>query len=254
MKNARLWKRILNEGFLSTFNNAEFYEQAIRLIVKAPIIVDTRTIAEVPAPPMSCGVSLPFNPVWIEGIICDDGFGCLVCGTDDGFLHFSCFRELDRVTYMGRSRLKAVNSIELECYTKRHIELNGQKVLMDNVEHITRLACDTLFFLSCRNVDLKPHDNDPKQVRRAVKRYGGTSDSYRYHTLIVRPAGSKPGTPGEEVGIMPRHVCRGHISRYGPEFNKGLLFGKYAGQFFIPPHMRGNKKNGIVEKDYEVRA
>lgn len=53
---------------------------------------------------------------------------------------------------------------------------------------------------------------------------------------------------------MPRHVCRGHFAEYGPEFSKGLLFGKYAGRFFIPPHLKGDKKNGIVEKDYAIPA
>ena len=53
---------------------------------------------------------------------------------------------------------------------------------------------------------------------------------------------------------MPRHVCRGHFAEYGPQFGKGLLFGRYAGRFFIPPHLRGDEKNGIVEKDYAVAA
>jgi hypothetical protein len=30
------------------------------------------------------------------------------------------------------------------------------------------------------------------------------------------------------------------------------LFGKIEGRFWIPPHVKGNKKEGIVEKDYLV--
>jgi hypothetical protein len=110
----------------------------------------------------------------------------------------------------------------------------------------------TLMALGCKNVGLEPRDNDEKSARRAAKRFGGNANSYRYHVLTVRPAGSKHGTKGEEIGMMPRHVCRGHFSEYGPEFGKGLLFGKYAGRFYIPPHMKGKKENGTVEKDYQI--
>lgn len=135
------------------------------------------------------------------------------------------------------------------------IDSLSEEEIRKNVAHqVVQTTCDVLLLLGCKNVSLLPHDNDPKEVRRAVKRYGSTPGNYRYHTLIVRPAGSKPGTPGQEIGMMPRHVCRGHFSEYGPEFGKGLLFGKYSGRFFIPPCIKGDKKNGIVEKDYAIPA
>lgn len=106
--------------------------------------------------------------------------------------------------------------------------------------------------MSCKNVSLEPRQNDPKQVARAIKRHGGNADKYRYHVLVVRPPGAKSDAPAQEIGVMPRHVCRGHFAEYGPEFNKGLLFGRYAGRFYIPPHLKGKKENGIVEKDYAI--
>jgi hypothetical protein len=117
------------------------------------------------------------------------------------------------------------------------------------------LLWNVLGLLSCKNVSLQPNDNDPQQVRRACKRFGGSPDSYRYHTLVVRPPGKHSASgPSQEIGTMPWHVCRGHFSEYGPEFGKGLLFGKYAGRFYIPPHVKGDKKNGVVEKDYVIAA
>ena len=53
---------------------------------------------------------------------------------------------------------------------------------------------------------------------------------------------------------MPRHVCRGHFAEYGPQFGKGLLFGKHAGRFFVPPHLKGKKEYGVVEKDDSLRG
>jgi hypothetical protein len=127
------------------------------------------------------------------------------------------------------------------------------KWAISQVDRICYIACETLELLACKNVGLSDRDNDPEQVKCAIKRHGGTPDSYRYHTLIVRPPGSKgSNSPGIDIGMMPRHVCRGHFAEYGPEFNKGLLFGKYAGRFFIPPCLKGDKKNGIVEKDYVI--
>lgn len=114
------------------------------------------------------------------------------------------------------------------------------------------LTLDLITYLSCKNVQLEQVDPDPKTARVATKRHGESKTGYRYHILTVRPPGSKPGTKGEPIGDMPRHVCRGHFSEYGPQFGKGKLFGKLEGRFFIPPHMRGKAENGIVEKDYRV--
>ena len=122
----------------------------------------------------------------------------------------------------------------------------------DTINTVFRVALETLQLMSCKNVALKPNDNDPKEVRRAIKRHGGKPEDYRYHTLVVRPPGVKAGTPGQDIGILPHHVCRGHFSEYGPEFGKGLLFGKLAGRFYMPPHLKGKEKNGTVEKDYIV--
>ena len=118
-----------------------------------------------------------------------------------------------------------------------------------------------LVLMSCKNVGLSklPTSLSKREINHANRKNGKEGD-YRYHVLVVRPAGTKPGDPREqEIGTMPRHVCRGHFAEYGPEFKhsdgtpKGLLFGKYAGRFFLPPCVKGKKENGIVEKDYEVR-
>jgi hypothetical protein len=116
-----------------------------------------------------------------------------------------------------------------------------------------RACLDTLQLLGCNNVSLKPHDNEPSQVRRAIKRMGGTPETYRYHTLVVRAPGARSDAPAQEIGSTPRHVCRGHFAEYGPAFSKGLLFGKYEGRFYVPPHLKGRVENGVVDKDYAIR-
>jgi hypothetical protein len=48
------------------------------------------------------------------------------------------------------------------------------------------------------------------------------------------------------------HGVRGSYHRYGPEYGRGLLFGKYAGRFWVPPHVRGSREAGEVVQTYIV--
>lgn len=114
----------------------------------------------------------------------------------------------------------------------------------------TLLSC--LSLLSCKNVGLKETPLDEDTNRRAIKRTKHDETYFRYHTLVVRPPGAKKDSIPIDIEVMPLHKCRGHFAEYGPEFNKGLLFGKYAGRFYVPPCMKGSKKNGVVEKDYQI--
>lgn len=130
-------------------------------------------------------------------------------------------------------------------------EIENPTLRHDCARQIAQTVCDVLVLLGCKNVGLSAI-TDNKQFRIATKRHGPSSTGYRYHVLVVRPAGGKSDSPGIEIGTMPRHVCRGHFAEYGPDFGKGLLFGRLAGRFYIPPHVRGNTEYGEVAKDYLV--
>jgi hypothetical protein len=271
MKNAKLWKRILHEG---VFDHGEAKLRAVTHdIITAPIVVDTRPHCEedvigrhVLYKEMK-PLAVPFDRFWIEQPSSSNGIE-LLAGmyfrgkfTKKGWEGSVAGFQTDAstpVAFVGVARVE----IEGGAIVNNPIDRIGQ------VAHLPQEFCewatdcwvttfaaslDTLLMLGCKNVDLSPREFDePKQARIAAKRHGGKPDDYRYHVLTVRPAGSKPGTPGQDIGIMPRHVCRGHFAEYGPEFNKGLLFGKYAGRFYVPPHLKGDKKNGVVEKDYQI--
>lgn len=45
------------------------------------------------------------------------------------------------------------------------------------------------------------------------------------------------------------HFCRGHFKTYTDE---KPLFGRVTGRFWIPRHVRGNKKKGVIQKEYTV--
>lgn len=287
MKNAQLWKRILNEGVEGSEKEAAVAD----LIVTAPIIVDKRPRESGFAWDDLPAVAIPFPRTWIEGHFLQDREDICLGGLvqDIGkelpavfdspeFRNVTGDRKVAILVLIGDSRFKPAKcgSMVLGLNDRGIIQTNrvliatpnlvqihrNQRRAMDWLDGVCHMFMDTLGLLSCQNVSLAPRDNDPQQVRRAIKRHGGNPDSYRYHVLVVRPAGAKSDAPAQEIGIMPRHVCRGHHQHYGPATahghrdgrDRGLLFGKYAGRFYVPQTYKGDKKNGIVEKDYEVPA
>jgi hypothetical protein len=90
----------------------------------------------------------------------------------------------------------------------------------------------TYTLAGCSNVELvTPQRKRPE--RRRLERLGvnpkkivikKTNKSYRYH---------KDDTDDHIAGV-PQGFVRGHYAHYGPAYDRGLLFGKYAGKFWIP--------------------
>lgn len=96
----------------------------------------------------------------------------------------------------------------------------------------------SLNFLNCSNVDVAEPDR-PRPVRRRLDRTGVT-----VQTIVVRPPGRR--TAGSPAAARPIDAAesvlspvRGHFSHYGPQYGRGLLFGRLAGKFWIPGHVRG---------------
>lgn len=106
-----------------------------------------------------------------------------------------------------------------------------------------------LNFLNASNVGIAEPQR-PRPIRRRQARTGVTVQA-----IVVRPPGKRraassaprPIEPGEQV-FSP---VRGHWARYGVEGREGLLFGKYAGKFWVPAHARGQ---GEAEpRDYVLK-
>lgn len=75
----------------------------------------------------------------------------------------------------------------------------------------------------------------------------------RYRVLdingIKSPRSMNPEFIPRGSGINSLHQVRGHFATYLPE---RPLFGRLSGTFWIPDHIRGDVKNGVVVKDYTV--
>lgn len=135
------------------------------------------------------------------------------------------------------------------------IETVKKNVPLDIVETQARSRVSHAVFilnvLNCRNVQLAPVD-PPERLNRARAKKG-KHPLYRYHILTVdlnKVQKAVCSTSQRQFGIMPVHLCRGHFKEYTED---KPLFGRVTGRFWWQPYARGNAKNGIVMKDYDVR-
>lgn len=114
-----------------------------------------------------------------------------------------------------------------------------------DMAHLVLLGA--LNFLNCANVDLV----EPRRTRgesRRIARYG-----CRVHEIAVRPLGRHTRGQGNEgEAAVPLTSVRGHFRRYGPEYGRGLLFGRLSGRFWVPQFARGAEEHGLDEHDYRL--
>lgn len=108
-------------------------------------------------------------------------------------------------------------------------------------------------FLSIKNVHVKSEQYNSLTPRQ--KRINRLHGGLKYHTLVVSKPGKQYEHDGAIVGdrenTMPLHLCRGHVKHYTEQ---KPLFGKYAGTFYIPCHVRGKIENGTIAKDYALKG
>lgn len=114
----------------------------------------------------------------------------------------------------------------------------------------------TMALLNTKNITTREVLPTRQQRREAERKNMIPPATYR--VLTVRVPGqdrtSSNDRNANDLSTAPLHIVRGHMSRYGPDYGKGRLFGKYDGQFWIPAHVRGTAEAGVILKDYRVEA
>lgn len=107
-------------------------------------------------------------------------------------------------------------------------------------------------FMHCKNVARIVQTPPVRAATRHARKYGRPLT--KYYTLEIQPMKAILEREGKasEVGLKRAlHICRGHFAVYSSD---KPLFGKYAGTFWKPQHVRGSKEQGEVVKDYSVKA
>ena len=124
--------------------------------------------------------------------------------------------------------------------------------LRDSFNSISYPALLALSFMHCKNISLQ--QNEPDRALNNKRRHAGLKPFVRYHTINIEPMKKVLKTEGnsETEGLKRAlHICRGHFSTYSEE---RPLFGRIAGTFWVPSHVRGSIKEGIVVSDYKVKV
>jgi hypothetical protein len=116
-------------------------------------------------------------------------------------------------------------------------------------ETATVMVGAVLNFLGASNVEVA----EPQRARPVRRRLARTG--VQVQAIVVRPPGKR-----RMASSVPRPIeaseqvfspVRGHFARYGPEYDRGLLFGKFAGKFWISGHVRGQGDAEV--KDYLLK-
>lgn len=104
-----------------------------------------------------------------------------------------------------------------------------------------------LILLSCKNIiQEKTHPHEKIQKKR---RKNNKLPLSSYYTLKIKPTSSNKDYEAKNLWSNRIHLCRGHIKTYTVD---KPLFGKVVGNIWCPPHARGNKKLGVIHKDYQL--
>jgi hypothetical protein len=104
-----------------------------------------------------------------------------------------------------------------------------------------------LSFCHCKNVAPEELVGTPRPGHRKSK-----VPALKFYTLNIGRMREVLRTEGRsgEVGLAKAlHICRGHFANYGED---KPLFGKYAGRFWVPDHVRGRAEAGEVVKNYSA--
>lgn len=110
-----------------------------------------------------------------------------------------------------------------------------------------------LALMSCKNIALVDDAEQPETVQQAYQKEYGVPIT-KYKRLAIKS--SRKVTNKETVtnivplGSVPLHERRGSFATYTED---APLFGKRVGTFWRPATVVGDKKNGVVVKDYKVK-
>jgi len=123
-----------------------------------------------------------------------------------------------------------------------------QKIVSEDSGDICHVL-QAMSILNCKNIITK--DNFPSTKLNKKRKNNSKQELFIYKTLIIKPSGKKQESQ-ESKGLWDNrvHICRGHFKEYTTE---KPLFGKLTGRYWWQPYVRGNKDEGTVVKEYEIK-
>ncbi len=126
------------------------------------------------------------------------------------------------------------------------LDVKADSALEEDIDEIG-LVNIALMLLSSKNIGTEEVKPAEKLNKARAKR--GKKPLYTYHTLVIKPTGKRQESIPRHLWNNRIHLCRGHFKRYTAD---APLFGKHVGLYWWEPAVRGDKKQGIVQKDYKI--
>lgn len=124
--------------------------------------------------------------------------------------------------------------------------------------YVDAIACEvfpvlfSIQFMNCKNV--KTVRNEPSKTLEDSYMKRHKRPMLRYYTIEIEPMKkvleNEGGIKGNGIK-KALHLCRGHFAHYTPD---KPLFGRVTGTVWKPAHVRGNPSEGIIAKDYSLKA
>ncbi len=192
-------------------------------------------------------VKSPFSRIWLEFTTDTRLFGVYVTSKDySNFMHVFCipkgFKQYEYISFCGY----------MECYHDYETGFLQSLYSPDDrdIEALvvgTVVALRTLEFINYRNIVIV--DAPAKPVEEALHQRYFKAPMTKFKVLAIKSVSKRYGSnsPQQQFDIIPLHGVRGHERR---ALNHPVP--QFRGVLYIPPHARGDEKNGVVVKDYKV--
>jgi len=219
-------------------------------------------------------LKLPYKKIWVDGynsagkeyrneIDWCDKYGTLVVKITEkdwflfGFYHYRVFNKWVMCPVVMTSKVTEssflcsdaifVNVPNYKTFTKEEM----QNIFNESAGDTGHMVLVLLKLLACKNIQTEKI-KAPEALNKK-RRKNGKQEIFDYHVLNVVVPSKKRGyrESTEPLSHNRVHLCRGHFKEYTAEHP---LFGHLIGLYWWQPHVRGQNKDGIVVKDYNVMA
>jgi hypothetical protein len=213
-----------------------------------------------------CGpLRLPFASMWIEWVIPDEDGGSglpvaawVEAADPPAWAPDGAEQMLKCVLFAEQfSKVIYVPSM-LTVFTGEHGSYLGMRAT-ENPDEEAPQAYTSMFMpgmlaiglMNCRNVKIA-EARDHAAVPRKPKQKARIPKPLAYHTIVV-PGARRPKSSAEARELagepLPWHIVRGHFKTYTAD---APLMGKHVGTYWWSPAVRGDRDDGVIEKDYRV--
>lgn len=132
---------------------------------------------------------------------------------------------------------------------------NNEKIHPDKWDQVTYshflgsiiILSQFLDFISCKNIKMIKKTPSKTVNKKRIKK--GKKPFNSYYILKIKNTNQQPSVNSNDTWSNRIHICRGHFKEYTEE---KPLFGRFTGRYWWTPQVRGNKRTGIIKKDYLI--